>query len=114
VVLEAEIVTLDPHFIGAYITRTFGYMVFDTLFAPDAATSTMPADGGQWTTVSPDGLTWTFTLRDGLPSMTAAPSPPPTSSPRCSAGPPATRWAGASWPTRQPGRDGCARPSPWC
>ncbi|MHB0671219.1 hypothetical protein [Roseomonas mucosa] len=34
-VLEAEIVTLDPHFIGAYITRTFGYMVFDTLFAPD-------------------------------------------------------------------------------
>ncbi|XUJ34394.1 hypothetical protein ACQ5SK_46460 [Bradyrhizobium japonicum] len=32
-VLEAEIVTLDPHFSTAYISRTFGYMVFDTLFA---------------------------------------------------------------------------------
>jgi len=35
-VLEAEIVTLDPHFTGAYISRTFGYMVYDTLFAPDS------------------------------------------------------------------------------
>jgi peptide/nickel transport system substrate-binding protein len=32
-VLEAEIATLDPHFTPAYISRTFGFMVFDTLFA---------------------------------------------------------------------------------
>jgi peptide/nickel transport system substrate-binding protein len=35
-VLEAEIATLDPHFTPAYISRTFGFMVFDTLFAKDA------------------------------------------------------------------------------
>src|SRR5260221_463251 len=35
-VLEAEIVTLDPHFSTAYISRTFGYIVFDTLFAKDS------------------------------------------------------------------------------
>jgi len=65
VVLEAEIVTLDPHFTGAYITRTFGYMVFDTLFAPDAAGTMKPQMVDKWTT-SDDGLTWAFTLRDGL------------------------------------------------
>jgi hypothetical protein len=35
-VLEAEIATLDPHFTPAYISRTFGFMVFDTLFEKDA------------------------------------------------------------------------------
>lgn len=40
-VVEAEVVTLDPHFTGAYISRTFGYMVCDR-------------------------LTWRFTLREGL------------------------------------------------
>jgi peptide/nickel transport system substrate-binding protein len=65
VVLEAEIVTLDPHFTGAYITRTFGYMVFDTLFAPDSAGTMKPQMVDQFTT-SPDGLTWNFTLREGL------------------------------------------------
>jgi peptide/nickel transport system substrate-binding protein len=64
-VLEAEIVTLDPHFTPAYITRTFGYMVFDTLFAMNAAGEVRPQMVQSWTT-SPDGLTWTFTLRDGL------------------------------------------------
>lgn len=64
-VLEAEIVTLDPHFTPAYITRTFGYMVFDTLFAMNAAGEVKPQMVQSWTT-SPDGLTWTFTLRDGL------------------------------------------------
>lgn len=64
-VLEAEIVTLDPHFTPAYITRTFGYMVFDTLFAMDRAGTVKPQMVERWTT-SPDGLTWNFTLRDGL------------------------------------------------
>ena len=64
-VLEAEIVTLDPHYIGAYITRTFGYMVFDTLYAPDSNFNYRP-QMVRGHTVSADGLTWTFTLRDGL------------------------------------------------
>ncbi len=64
-VLEAEIVTLDPHFTPAYITRTFGYMVFDTLFAMDAQGRVQPQMVESWT-ASPDGLTWSFTLREGL------------------------------------------------
>ena len=64
-VLEAEIVTLDPHFNSAYITRTFGYMVFDTLFAPDSHGEIKPQMVGAWS-VSDDRLTWRFTLRDGL------------------------------------------------
>jgi peptide/nickel transport system substrate-binding protein len=64
-VLEAEIVTLDPHFTPAYITRTFGYMVFDTLFAADSQGRIQPQMVQDWTR-SEDGLTWSFTLRDGL------------------------------------------------
>ena len=33
VVLESEVVILDPHATTAAITRSFGYQVFDTLFA---------------------------------------------------------------------------------
>ena len=71
-VLEAEIVTLDPHFIGAYITRTFGYMVFDTLFAPDGKGNIQPQMVQSWT-ISDDRLTWDFTLRDGLRFHDGAP-----------------------------------------
>jgi peptide/nickel transport system substrate-binding protein len=65
VVLEAEIVTLDPHFTPAYISRTFGYMVFDTLFAKDSKGNIKPQMVQDYK-VSLDGLTYTFTLRDGL------------------------------------------------
>ncbi len=64
-VLEAEIVTLDPHFTGAYISRTFGYMVFDTLFAPDSQGNMKPQMVETWS-ASDDKLAWRFTLRDGL------------------------------------------------
>src|ERR1700704_3966989 len=64
-VLEAEIATLDPHFTPAYISRTFGFMVFDTLFAKDTKGDIKPQMVQDWK-VSPDGLTYTFSLRDGL------------------------------------------------
>jgi len=64
-VLEAEIATLDPHFTPAYISRTFGFMVFDTLFAKDGKGEIKPQMVQDWK-VSPDGLIYTFTLRDGL------------------------------------------------
>ncbi|ONG54282.1 substrate-binding protein [Pseudoroseomonas deserti] len=72
VVLEAEIVTLDPHFTGAYITRTFGYMVFDTLFGPDSKGTMQPQMVDKYTT-SEDGLTWNFTLRPGQSFHDGAP-----------------------------------------
>ena len=64
-VLEAEIVTLDPHFTTAYISRTFGYMVYDTLFGMNGAGEMQPQMVESYD-VSDDQLTWTFTLRDGL------------------------------------------------
>lgn len=64
-VLEAEVVTLDPYFTTAYITRTFGFMVYDTLFAPDAKGVFKPQMVDTWS-VSDDRLTWRFTVRDGL------------------------------------------------
>ncbi len=64
-VLEAEVVTLDPHFTTAYISRTFGYLVFDTLFAMDTAGAIKPQMVERYET-SADGMTWTFVLRDGL------------------------------------------------
>lgn len=71
-VLEAEIVTLDPYFTTAYITRTFGFMVYDTLFASDAAGAFKPQMVDTWS-VSEDRLTWRFTLRDGLRFHDGAP-----------------------------------------
>jgi peptide/nickel transport system substrate-binding protein len=64
-VLESEVVFLDPSSTTANITRTFGYMVYDTLFAMDGKGEIKPQMVQSWT-VSPDKLTWTFTLRDGL------------------------------------------------
>src|SRR5258705_11772306 len=58
-VLEAEIATLDPHFTPAYISRTFGFMVFDTLFAKDAKGEIKPQIVQDWK-ISPDGLIYTF------------------------------------------------------
>src|SRR6195952_6046136 len=65
VVLESEVVILDPHATTAAITRTFGYHVFDTLFSMDQKGDIHPqmVEGH---TVSSDGLTWQFTLRNGL------------------------------------------------
>ena len=71
-VLEAEVVTLDPHYTTAYISRTFGYMVFDTLFAMDSKGAIHPQMVDHYET-SADGLTWTFTLRDGLKFHDGAP-----------------------------------------
>jgi peptide/nickel transport system substrate-binding protein len=64
-VLEAEVVTLDPHYTTAYITRTFDYLVFDTLFATDGKLNVHPQMVDTYN-VSADKLVWTFTLRDGL------------------------------------------------
>ena len=41
-VLESEVVFLDPHSTTATITRTFGFMVYDTLFAMDSKGDIQP------------------------------------------------------------------------
>lgn len=62
---QADIQTLDPVVTNSYNTRNFGYMVWDTLFAMDAAYKPQPQMVDRWT-VSDDKLTYDFTLRDGL------------------------------------------------
>ena len=64
-VMESDVKVLDPIWSGAYITRNYGYMVYDTLFSMDENFQVKPQMVDTWKT-SDDGLTWTFTLRDGL------------------------------------------------
>ncbi|AZY51884.1 ABC transporter substrate-binding protein [Bordetella avium] len=61
---HADLKVLDPSFTTAYITRNFGYMVYDTLFAMDAKGQVQPQMVEKYTT-SDDKKTWTFTLRPG-------------------------------------------------
>jgi peptide/nickel transport system substrate-binding protein len=64
-IAQADLRILDPIWTTAYITRNHGYMVFDTLFAIDAAFVPRPQMVGDYD-VSPDELTYRFRLRDGL------------------------------------------------
>ncbi len=62
---QADLRSIDPIWTTAYVTRNFGYLVFDTLFALDKNFKPQPQMVDRWT-VSGDKLTYTFTLRDGL------------------------------------------------
>jgi len=62
---EADLRVLDPIWTTAYITRNYGYMVYDTLFAMDENFKVQPQMVDKYT-VSGDGLIYTLTLRDGL------------------------------------------------
>jgi peptide/nickel transport system substrate-binding protein len=65
VVISTDLRILDPIWTTADITRDYGYMVFDTLFALDGQAKPQPQMVEAWT-VSDDKLTYGFTLRDGL------------------------------------------------
>ncbi len=65
VVAHADLKILDPSFTTAYITRNFGYMVYDTLFAQDAHGKPQPQMVEKYTAAK-DGKEWRFTLRPGL------------------------------------------------
>jgi peptide/nickel transport system substrate-binding protein len=65
VVAHADLKILDPTFTTAYITRNFGYMVYDTPFALDEKGQPKPQMVEKYTT-SKDGKLWTFTLRPGM------------------------------------------------
>ncbi|CAB3652365.1 Glutathione-binding protein gsiB precursor [Achromobacter denitrificans] len=64
-VLESDVRILDPSFTTIYITRTFGYMVYDTLFGMNAKGEIKPQMVDRYD-VSPDSMRYTFTLRPGL------------------------------------------------
>src|SRR5437667_11361291 len=62
---QADLRSIDPIWTTAYVTRNFGYLVFDTLFALDKEFKPQPQMVDSWT-VSDDKLTYKFILRDGL------------------------------------------------
>jgi peptide/nickel transport system substrate-binding protein len=62
---QADLRSIDPIWTTAYVTRNFGYLVFDTLFSLDKDFKPQPQMVDRWT-VSDDRLTWRFTLREGL------------------------------------------------
>ncbi|CAN5456038.1 ABC transporter substrate-binding protein [soil metagenome] len=64
-VAHADVKILDPTFTTAYISRNFGYMVYDMLFGQDDKGVPKPQMVEKYTT-SKDGLQWSFTLRPGL------------------------------------------------
>src|SRR6201981_1419748 len=62
---QADLRSIDPIWTTAYVTRNFGYLVFDTLFSLDKDFKPQPQMVDRWT-VSDDKLVYKFTLRDGL------------------------------------------------
>ena len=62
---QADLRSIDPIWTTAYVTRNFGSLVFDTLFALDKDFKPQPQMVDKWT-VSDDKLAWHFTLRPGL------------------------------------------------
>lgn len=62
---HSDLKILDPVWTTAYVTRNHGFMVYDTLFALDAAGEIQPQMAEGYT-VTPDGLTYQFRLRPGL------------------------------------------------
>jgi peptide/nickel transport system substrate-binding protein len=96
-VMHSDVKELDPIWSGAYITRNFGYMIYDTLFAIDDDFRVKPQMVDKWEQ-SADGLTWTFTLRDGLEWHDGKPVTRRIASSRSSAGRRAIRWARNSRP----------------
>jgi peptide/nickel transport system substrate-binding protein len=65
VVPHADLTQLDPVFASIVITREYGLMIYEQLFAWDSKLQPKPQMVESWTT-SADALTWRFTLREGL------------------------------------------------
>lgn len=65
VVPSAPLQILDPLSTTAYITRDYGFMVYDTLFGTDLEGKVHPEMVEKYS-VDAAATTWTFTLRDGL------------------------------------------------
>jgi peptide/nickel transport system substrate-binding protein len=65
VVMHSDLKIVDPIWTTAYISRNYGYMVYDTLFALDEKLQVQPQMVESYE-ISDDQRVYTFTLRDGL------------------------------------------------
>src|SRR5215813_12305288 len=62
---QADLRSIDPIWTTAYVTRNFGYLVFDTLFSLDKDFKPQSQMVDRWA-ASDDKLSYRFILRDGL------------------------------------------------
>ncbi len=69
---QTDLSSLDPIWTTGYVVRNHGYMVYDTLFASDAALRVHP-QMAQGLDTADDGRTATIRLRDGLRFHDGAP-----------------------------------------
>ena len=74
-VMHSDLKIVDPIWTTAYISRNYGYMVYDTLFAMDEDLSVKPQMVERYA-ISDDGLIYRFTLREGLLWHDGAPVTP--------------------------------------
>jgi peptide/nickel transport system substrate-binding protein len=65
VVPQSDLRVLDPHVTQATVTRIYGLMVYDQLYAMDEGMHPQPEMVAS-SKVGADGVTYEFTLRDGL------------------------------------------------
>jgi peptide/nickel transport system substrate-binding protein len=72
IVMHADLKVIDPIWVSLQISRTHGYMIYDTLFGLDSNLKPKPQMVDRYE-VSPDGLVYTFVLRDGLVWSDGAP-----------------------------------------
>ena len=72
IIMHSDLKILDPIWASAQISRTHGYMVYDTLFGLDGDLKPRPQMVDKWS-VDPAGLVYIFGLRDGLAWHDGAP-----------------------------------------
>lgn len=72
VVMHSDLKIVDPIWTTAYMSRNYGYMVYDTLFAMDTKGVIHPQMVESFKK-SDDGLTYDFKLRDGMTFHDKAP-----------------------------------------
>lgn len=63
--MHSDLKIVDPIWTTAYMSRNYGYMVYDTLFAINSKGEVKPQMIDNLA-ISEDGLTYDFTLREGL------------------------------------------------
>jgi len=72
VVMHSDLKIVDPIWTTAYMSRNYGYMVYDTLFALDDKLAVQNQMIGEYS-ISDDKLTYILKLRDGLKWHDGAP-----------------------------------------
>ena len=65
IVMSSDLKVVDPVWSSIQLSRTHGYLVYDTLFSLDSDLRPQPQMVERHT-VSADGLEYTFILREGL------------------------------------------------